>query len=61
MRTEMKNARKQNGNAKGNNITRSVSMPNEMWPRIEARLRENEEMDFSKYIRSLIRRDLNAA
>ena len=56
----MKTARKQKGNPKGDNITKSVSMPTEMWPRVEERLRAEEELDFSKYVRRLVRRDIAA-
>lgn len=58
MFNEMKNARKPKGNSKGENVTKSVSMPREMWPQIEARLSQDEELDFSKYVRQLIRRDI---
>lgn len=62
MRGEMKTARKQSkGNPKGDNVTKTISMPAEMWPRVAARMSADVEMDFSKYVRKLIRRDLEAA
>lgn len=61
MTTVMKNARKQKGNPKGDNVTKSISMPSAMWPRVQARIDQHAEMDFSKYVRQLIRRDLEAA
>lgn len=61
----MKTARKQKGNSKGDNLTKSVSMPTGMWPRVESRVQalkvSEPDLDFSKYVRRLIRRDVEAA
>jgi hypothetical protein len=32
-----------------------------MWPTVEARVNADPELDFSKYVRRLIRRDVEAA
>ena len=63
MRSEMKNARKpaEEKAAKPENITKSISMPAAMWPRVEARVQSEPDLDFSKYVRRLIRRDVEAA
>lgn len=42
-------------------ITKSVAMPGELWAKVEARLQQDPENDFSKYIRRLVRADINNA
>lgn len=42
-------------------ITKSVAMPGELWAKVEARLQQDPENDFSKYIRRLVRADINTA
>lgn len=63
MRSEMKNARKpkEKTSAVQPNTTKSISMPLGMWQRVESRLAADPELDFSKYVRRLIRRDVEAA
>lgn len=41
-------------------VTKSVSMPPEFWKLIEARLATDPELDFSSYVRRLMRKDLAA-
>lgn len=62
MTTNMKQAR----NAKATSpapepvrhITKSVSMPADFWPLVEARIAAEADLDFSKLVRRLIRADL---
>lgn len=63
MRSEMKKARKpaEEKATKADYITKSISMPAAMWPRVEARVQSEPDLDFSKYVRRLIRRDVEAA
>lgn len=63
MRSEMKKARKpvEPKAEKVANITKSISMPAAMWPRVEARVQSEPDLDFSKYVRRLIRNDVKAA
>lgn len=63
MRSEMKKARKPVDlkSEKAASITKSVSMPKELWPQVEARVNSDPELDFSKYVRRLIRRDVESA
>ena len=42
-------------------ITKSVAMPSDLWSKVEARLQQDPENDFSKYIRRLVRADINSA
>jgi hypothetical protein len=42
-------------------ITKSVAMPSDLLTKVEARLRQDPENDFSKYIRRLVRADINSA
>lgn len=42
-------------------VTKSVSMPPEFWDRVALRLNGEEELDFSKYVRQLIRADINGS
>ena len=62
MRIEMKTARKPKSNSKGENATKSISMPIALWLGVESRveaLKESDpDLDFSKYVRRLIRRDV---
>jgi hypothetical protein len=63
MRSEMKKERQpvEVKTEKVENITKSISMPASMWPTVEARVNADPELDFSKYVRRLIRRDVEAA
>lgn len=60
MRSEMKKERNLDEETadKVENIIKSISMPAAMWPKVEARVNEDPELDFSKYVRRLIRRDV---
>jgi len=64
MRSVMKNGSrkaKTEGRPKtATGITKSVSMPTDLWLRIEARLATDPELDFSGYVRRLIRKDVAA-
>ena len=44
-------------NSKGNNITKSVAMPPELWAEVEARFTKMR-LGFSEYVRWLLERDL---
>ena len=44
-------------NSKGNNITKSVEMPPELWAEVEARFTKMR-LGFSEYVRWLLERDL---
>lgn len=57
MSSEMKNARTPVEETPAN-ITKCVSMPKDMWSAVEARVNADPELDFSKYVRRLIRRDV---
>lgn len=61
MRSEMKKARKPVELKSEKVITKSVSMPKDLWPQVEARVNSDPELDFSKYVRRLIRRDVESA
>lgn len=57
IRSMMKRAQRMTQRKKGN-PTKSVSMPVELWARVERRLEADPELDFSVYVRRLIRADL---
>lgn len=47
-----------NGNNKGDLITKSISMPSELFLQADEKVNSEQEMNWSKYVRDLIRRDL---
>ena len=59
MRSEMKRAMDGPKKQAKAQVTKSVAMPSELWIKLEARLRQDPENDFSKYIRRLVRADIN--
>lgn len=61
MRSNMKRATDSGGKKAKTQITKSVAMPGELWAKVQARLQQDPENDFSKYIRRLVRADINSA
>jgi len=41
-------------------VTKSVSMPHELFEQADAKVKSDQELDWSKYVRRLIRNDLAA-
>lgn len=44
----------------GKAVTASISMPPELWGKVKGRLAKDPELDFSKYVRRLLRQDLES-
>lgn len=42
-------------------VTKSVSMPGDLFVRANLKVQSDEELDWSKYVRRLIRKDLEVA
>jgi len=62
MRSDMKKDKgATSANGKTKPIIKSVAMPSDMWASVKVRLQEDPENDFSKYIRRLVRADINSA
>jgi metal-responsive CopG/Arc/MetJ family transcriptional regulator len=47
-----------NGTVKKELITKSISMPSELFLAADERVKAEQELDWSKYVRGLIRKDL---